>query len=112
MPRERTAKLETGGSGSRTFILRFPGRLDKIKKIDQSYRDGGAVPRNTDGRHENMKRFLKYLAAVMVLAALAYVVYHYRQEIANLALQAKDKYLAMKTKLCAFREEQNDFADL
>ena len=59
-----------------------------------------------------MKRFLKYLAAVMVLAALAYVVYHYRQELTNLALQVKDKCLAMKPKLCAFREEQNDFADL
>ena len=48
----------------------------------------------------------------MVLAALAYVVYHYRQELTNLALQVKDKCVAMKTKLCAFREEQNDFADL
>ena len=48
----------------------------------------------------------------MVLAALAYVVYHYRQELTDLVLQLKDKGLALKTKLCARREEQNDFADL
>ena len=59
-----------------------------------------------------MTRFLKYLAAVRVVAALAYVVYHYRQELTDLALRLKDKTLAMKTKLCACREEQNDFADL
>ena len=59
-----------------------------------------------------MKRFLKYLAAVMVLAALAYLVYHYRRELTELGLQLKDKGLALKAKLCARREEQNDFADL
>ncbi len=59
-----------------------------------------------------MKRFLKYLAAVMVVAALGYLVYHYRKELADLALQLKDKGQALKTKICACREEQNDFADL
>ena len=59
-----------------------------------------------------MKRFLKYLAAVMVVAAFAYLVYRYRQELTDLALQLKDKSLALKSKLCARREEQNDFADL
>ena len=59
-----------------------------------------------------MTRFLKYLAAVMVVAALAYVVYRYRQELPDLALQLKDKGIALKTKLCARREEQSDFADL
>ena len=112
MPRDRSGKLEMEGICARTFILRFSGRLDTIEKILRSYRDGGAVPRNTDGRHGNMKRFLKYLAAVMVLAALAYVVYHCRQELTDLVLQLKDKGLALKTKLCTRREEQNDFADL
>lgn len=59
-----------------------------------------------------MKRFLKYLAAVIAVAALAYLVYHYRQEITDLALQLKDKATALKAKLSACREEQNDFADL
>ena len=59
-----------------------------------------------------MKRFLKDLAAVMVVAAFAYLVYRYRQELTDLALRLKDKGLALRTKLCACREEQNDFADL
>ena len=59
-----------------------------------------------------MKRFLKYLAAVMVVAALGYLVYHYRRELTDLALRLKDTGLSLKTKLCARREEQNDFADL
>ena len=59
-----------------------------------------------------MKRFLKYLAAVMVLAALAYLVCHYRRELTELGLQLKDKVLGLKAKLCARREEQNDCADL
>ena len=59
-----------------------------------------------------MKRFLKYLAAVVAIAALAYLVYHYRQELMDLAMRLKDKGLSLKTKLSARREEQNDFADL
>ena len=59
-----------------------------------------------------MKRFLKYLAAVMVVAALGYLVYHYRRELTDLALRLKDTGLSLKTKLCARREEQNDFSDL
>ena len=59
-----------------------------------------------------MKRFLKYLAAMMVVAALGYLVYHYRRELTDLALRLKDTGLSLKTKLCARREEQNDFADL
>ena len=59
-----------------------------------------------------MKRFLKYLAAVMVVAAFGYLVYHYRRELTDLALRLKDTGLSLKTKLCARREEQNDFADL
>lgn len=59
-----------------------------------------------------MKRFLKYLAVVLVAAAAAYLVYHYRQELLDLAGQAREKCLGLKNKLCARREEQNDFADL
>lgn len=59
-----------------------------------------------------MKRFLKYLAVVLAAAAVAYVVYHYRQELLDLAEEAKEKCLCLKKKLCARREEQNDFADL
>ena len=59
-----------------------------------------------------MKRFLKYLAAVLVAAILGYLVYRYRKELLSLALKAKDKGLALKNRLCACREEQNDYADL
>ena len=59
-----------------------------------------------------MKRFLKYLAVVLVVAALGYLVYHYRQELLRLAEQAKDSALNLKTRLCACRDEKNDFADL
>ena len=59
-----------------------------------------------------MKRFLKYLAIVVAVAAVGYLVYHYRQELLSLAEQVKEKGEALKTKLCARREEQNDFADL
>ncbi len=59
-----------------------------------------------------MKRFLKYLAVVLAAAAAAYVIYHYRQELLDLAETAKEKCLGLKTKFCARREEQNDFADL
>ena len=59
-----------------------------------------------------MKRFLKYLAVVLAAAALAYLVYHYRQELAELAEKAGEKCQGLKKKLCARREEQNDFADL
>ena len=59
-----------------------------------------------------MKRFLKYLAAVLVVAAAAYLVYRYRQELLDLAEQAKEKGLALKRKLCACRDERCDFADL
>ncbi len=59
-----------------------------------------------------MKRFLKYLAVVLAAAAAAYVIYHYRQELLDLAETVKEKCLGLKTKLCARREEQNDFADL
>lgn len=59
-----------------------------------------------------MKRFLKYLAVVLVAAAAAYLVYHYRQELLELGEQVKEKVLELKNRLCARREEQNDFADL
>ena len=59
-----------------------------------------------------MKRFLRYLAVVLAVAAAAYLVYHYRQELLALADQVKEKSLALKSRLCARREEQNDFADL
>ena len=59
-----------------------------------------------------MKRFLKYLAVVLVVAALGYLAYHYRQELLRLADRVKDNALALKDRLCARREEQNDFADL
>ena len=59
-----------------------------------------------------MKRFLKYLAVALAAAAAAYVIYHYRQELLDLAETAKEKCLGLKTKLCARREERCDFADL
>ena len=59
-----------------------------------------------------MKRFLKYLAVVLVVAAVGYLVYRYRQELLRLAEQAKDTVLNLKSKLCACRDEKNDFADL
>ena len=59
-----------------------------------------------------MKRFLKYLIVVLAAAAAAYVAYRYRRELVSLAERAVDWFKSLKTKLCAFREEQNDFADL
>ena len=59
-----------------------------------------------------MKRFLKYLAVVLAAAAAAYLLYHYRQELLDLAKQAGEKCQGLKKKLCARREEQNDFADV
>ena len=59
-----------------------------------------------------MKRFLKYLAIVVAAAALAYVAYRYREELADLAGRTADWFKSLKSKLCARREEQNDFADL
>ena len=59
-----------------------------------------------------MKRFLKYLAVVLLVAALGYLAYHYRQELLRLAEQVKEAGLQLKGRLCARREEKNDFADL
>ena len=73
--------------------------------------DGWDVPRNGNGG-SRMKRFLKYLAVVLAVAAVGYLVYHYRQELLALAEQAKEKGEALKNRLCARRQEQNDFADL
>ena len=59
-----------------------------------------------------MKRFLKYLAVVAAAAAVAYLAYRYREELADLAEKAVGWFGSVKKKLCACREEQNDFADL
>jgi len=59
-----------------------------------------------------MKRFLKYLAVVLVVAALGYLAYHYRKELLRLMEQVKDTALNLKGRFCACRDEKNDFADL
>ena len=59
-----------------------------------------------------MKRYLKYLIAVLVAATLGYLAYHYRQELLGLLEQLKEKSLELKDRFCTCRDERGDFEDL